>query len=218
MVATKTTTKHDNIASAIVAFQSAIPKVAKDSSADTGKYSYDYASLDKLTGILFPLLAAQGLGYTAAPDVREDGVFGLRAQLIHESGESVGGFYPLGNPNNPAQAIGSAITYARRYALLSLTGVAPSGEDDDGAAASSAQANAPAQAPSAPKATSSAGQLKTELSDLITSSGGAVTGDDANTILEKITGGKAPAQWTATDLKKAKTEIEALIKTRKSAE
>ena len=38
-------------------------------------------------------------------------------------------------PNGTPQTIGGAITYARRYALLAVTGVAPDDDDDDGQAA-----------------------------------------------------------------------------------
>lgn len=208
--------KYAGIAAALVAFQSDIPKVAKDGTADTGKYKYDYATLDKLVEELFPKLTAVGLAYTAVPDVREDGIFGLRARLLHETGEEIGGFYPLGNPNNPAQAIGSAISYARRYALLSLTGVAPAGEDDDGAAGSAAQAAAPvAEAPK--KAATSVAALREEMGAMISGSGGVVTGEDANAIMNDVTNGKTPAQWTAADLKKGKEEITKLINERKAA-
>lgn len=43
----------------------------------------------------------------------------------------------------PAQAIGSALTYARRYALASLVGVCP--EDDDGNAAGNTEGQRPAE-------------------------------------------------------------------------
>lgn len=205
-----------NIAEALVAFQSDIPIPTKDSSADTGKYSYDYASLDKLTPMIFAKLSAVGIAYTAAPTIREDGLFVLRAQLLHTSGEYVTGDYPLGSPSNPAQAIGSAITYARRYALLSLTGVAPTGDDDDGAGASAAQAAAPAQEKATPPPTT-AQTLRAELGTLITDNDPVVTGEDANNILAEITGGKPPAAWTAANLKEAKKQITELIATRKAA-
>lgn len=209
-------TKTTGIAAALVAFQSDIPKIAKDGTADTGKYKYDYATLDKLVEVLFPKLTAVGLAYTTVPDVREDGVFGLRAKLLHESGEEISGFYPLGNPNNPAQAIGSAISYARRYALLSLTGVAPAGEDDDGAAAQTAQAANPVASTPA-KAPSNASTLREEMGEMINSSGGVVTGEDANAVMNEITGGKTPNQWTATHLKAGKEKIAALIAERKAS-
>jgi ERF superfamily. len=204
---------YNGIAPALVAFQRSIPKVAKDATAKAGAYSYDYATLDKLVEVIFPKLTEVGLAYTAVPDLTELG-FGLRAKLLHESGEEISGFYPLGNPNNPAQAIGSAISYARRYALLSLTGVAPAGEDDDGASASVAQAAAP-QAEAKPS--TSAAALRNEMGELISNSGGLVTGEDANDVMNGITNGKQPGQWTAADLKKGKAEIVKLIAERKAA-
>ena len=206
-------TKYEGIAPALVAFQSSIPKVAKDATAKAGAYSYDYATLDKLVEVIFPKLTEVGLAYTSVPDLTELG-FGLRAKLLHESGEEISGFYPLGNPNNPAQAIGSAISYARRYALLALTRVAPAGEDDDGASASAAQASAP-QAESKP--VSSAAALRAEMGELINNSNGLVDGEDANAVMNEITNGKGPAQWTAADLKKGKVEIVKLIAERKAA-
>lgn len=214
MAEAKTTAskKPATLAAALVAFQSALPKVAKDASANTGKYSYDYATLDKLSEVIFPLLTSVGLSYVTVPDFNEIG-FGLRTTLLHESGEKIEGFYPLGNPNNPAQAIGSAISYARRYALLSLTGVAPAGEDDDGASASTAQAANPVAAAPAKKV-SSASEVREEMSALISGSGGLLDGSDANEVMAEITGGKPPAAWTAADLKKGKTQLEALLKER----
>lgn len=203
-------TKYGSIAEALVAFQSDIPSVTKNASADTGKYGYEYASLDYLTPIVLKALTDVGIAYTAAPDVK-DGIAVLNAQLIHESGTAIGGNYPLGNPNIPAQSMGSAITYARRYALLALTGVAPGGEDDDGAAASSAQAAA--EKPAEVKQTS-AQALRAEMGALITAEN-KITGEDANGIMQEIAPGKEPKDWTAADLKKGKAAIEALIEERK---
>lgn len=52
-----------------------------------------------------------------------------------ESKTSKNGRYPLKLSENPMQ-MGSAITYARRYVLLAITGIAAEDEDDDGNAAS----------------------------------------------------------------------------------
>jgi hypothetical protein len=63
--------------------------------------------------------------------VLADGQFGLNYQLTHvASGTEISGRYPLKLAENPMQ-MGSAITYARRYVLLSITGVAAEDEDDD---------------------------------------------------------------------------------------
>jgi hypothetical protein len=204
------------IAAALAAFQAEIPAITKDGSADAGKYSYTYATLDKLVGILLPLLAAQEIAFTAVPDWNQLG-FGLKTALIHSSGEKIEGFYPLGNPNNPAQAIGSAISYARRYALLALTGVAPAGEDDDGAAANTAQAESQTRAAAASKpAAKTAIDIRTEMADEIEGSGGLLTTDDANTVMAEAAPGKGPAEWTVTDMKKGQLLLGKLLKERKA--
>jgi hypothetical protein len=82
---------------------------------------------------VLPALAKHGLSFTSQPTV-VDGSFVLEYQLRHSSGESITGAYPLPDKGTP-QSMGSAITYARRYALSAVTGVAPD-KDDDGAAAS----------------------------------------------------------------------------------
>jgi hypothetical protein len=73
------------------------------------------------------------------PMLNADGRLVLHYELRHVSDDSVSGDYPLtgGSP----QEIGSAITYARRYCLCSVTGVAPESDDDDAAAASHKRAD-----------------------------------------------------------------------------
>lgn len=212
---TDTTNKYPNLASALIAFQADIPVVSKGDSANTGKYSYSYASLEDVASKVYPKLAEVGLAYSAAPDLLEDGTFGLRAELVHESGETRGGFYPLGNPNAPAQAIGSAITYARRYALLALTGVTPVGEDDDGARADNAERQAAPPVADAP-AKESVEALREKISQMINSD--RLSGEDANRVMAEVTTtkakpkGKTPGEWTVTDLKKGLVELEKIAK------
>jgi hypothetical protein len=66
--------------------------------------------------------------------------------LLHESGGYIRSTLGVRPTKLDPQGIGSAITYARRYALQSIAGIAP--EDDDGNAASAP--GKPAQAPAAP--------------------------------------------------------------------
>ena len=197
------TKKHDNIAQALAAFQLKVPSIEKTSTADTGKYKYDYAPLDKVVGIILPLLAEQGMSFTAAPNLREDGAFVLRAALLHESGEKIEGDYPLGDPRTPAQQIGSAITYARRYALTALTGVAPGGEDDDGAAAQQARPVADAT-PAEPKET--AFDILKKVGALIDS--GKITKPRADEIAAGISS-KDLGKFTIAEAKKVLAAVEA---------
>lgn len=136
------------LAEALARVQAKLPHVGKDKTAqvksEKGSYSYSYADLADIAQALMPLLAAEGLAWTARPTLDEHGRFVLAYSLIHgPSGEREDGSYPLPDPGRATpQQVGSAITYGRRYCLTAVTGMVVGGEDDDGAAASS-QAAAP---------------------------------------------------------------------------
>lgn len=133
------------LAKALAEFQTDIPHVGKDNTADAGNYSYKYADLTAITEAAMPLLSKRGLSFTCGPTMSEYG-FVLRYALKHTSGEEVTGDYPLPDPaKSSPQQIGSAISYGRRYCLTAVTGIAPGGEDDDGAKAADARAQRPAQ-------------------------------------------------------------------------
>ena len=89
-------------------------------------------------------LTAHGLAVVQSPRLVSVGeaawMVEVETTLFHASGQSLGDV--LAVPVNPAnaQVVGSAITYARRYALASFVGVAPADDDDDGQAASPAPA------------------------------------------------------------------------------
>lgn len=66
----------------------------------------------------------------------------LVTMLIHKSGQWISGSQPVCAVKNDPQSLGSAITYARRYGLSAILGMAQ--EDDDG---ESAMARPQQQAP-----------------------------------------------------------------------
>jgi hypothetical protein len=99
-----------------------------------------YADLASVWEACRDALTENGLSVVQSPGEIAEGRMGMTTMLLHGSGEWIRGHLtiPLGKVD--AQAYGSAVTYARRYALAAFVGVAP--EDDDGAAATKA---APAQ-------------------------------------------------------------------------
>jgi hypothetical protein len=109
------------------------PVVKKDKRASTGKMSYKYANIEQVIDVFNEFYRPQGLIFIQG-GVAGDWV-GVVTRIIHiASGEWVetSMFSPIDRQGGP-QGAGSATTYLRRYALLSLMGLAT--EDDDGAVA-----------------------------------------------------------------------------------
>jgi ERF superfamily len=141
-----------NLNKALAAFQAEAPRIVKDEvgiiPGKDGKqgYKYRYADLATVAAVTLPLLGKHGLSFFTKP-VIVGTQFGLACKLKHASGEEEEGFYPLPSSATPQQ-VGSAITYARRYSLLMMTGLAPADDDDD-AAATTTQRFAPQSAAAA---------------------------------------------------------------------
>jgi len=121
------------VSAALVAIQGDLRNPAKDKTANTGTYSYKYADLASILDLLRPILAKHGCAIVQ--DVRmEDGRLLISTRLIHSSGECLE-FGPLaGSVGSSWQQTGGGITYARRYALQAIFGIAAD-EDDDAATA-----------------------------------------------------------------------------------
>jgi hypothetical protein len=91
-----------------------------------------YVALDGVIDAVAEPLRAEGIAIVQMTDVEGAGTI-LVTRLIHASGEWIGSRYPVHPVKADPQGEGSALTYARRYALMALVGIAP--EDDDGNAA-----------------------------------------------------------------------------------
>lgn len=133
-----------SLAEALARFQADPPKISKGEEANTGTYSYKYADLAGVSAAVLPRLGRLGLSFIALPTMK-DGEFVLAYTLMHTSGEKIEGSYLLSSKGSPQQ-IGSAITYARRYCLCAVTGVAPDSDDDDAAAAETSYRSSAADA------------------------------------------------------------------------
>lgn len=117
---------------ALAEFQGIVRKVEADS--DNPHFGSKYASLAAMWSAIQEPLASCKLCLIQEPQVSDAGVL-LRSTLAHASGEwrSSLFFLPVTEKNlKNAQAFGSALSYAKRYAGGSILGVATSAEDDDG--------------------------------------------------------------------------------------
>jgi len=121
----------NDLAAALSKAQAEIKHATKDSANPFFKSSYaDLASVwDACKGPL----TKYGLSVTQTTDILDNGQAILITTLLHSSGQYIRGRYPLTPVKNDPQAMGSAVTYARRYTLQAIVGIAP--DDDDGEAA-----------------------------------------------------------------------------------
>jgi len=114
------------LSAALVKAQAEMSGAVKDSANPFFKSSY--ADLNSVIKAIKEPFAKFGLAYTQFPITGDNGI-GVTTRLIHESGEWIecGFFLPL--TKQDPQAAGSAITYARRYALQAMAGI-PAVDDD----------------------------------------------------------------------------------------
>lgn len=99
-------------------------------------YSYNYAPLDEVLAAVIPALSQNGIALMQFPlALPSKNALAVRTMLAHKSGVRLWNDLVIGCNSADPKDIGSAITYARRYALQALLGIAPD-SDDDGARAS----------------------------------------------------------------------------------
>jgi hypothetical protein len=135
------------MAAAMAKAQGEITGASKDKTNPHFKQSYaDLASVwDACRGAL----AKNAIAVFQSPSAQGPKVT-MTTLLAHSSGEWIESDLEMTAGQNTPQGIGSCITYARRYALASMVGVAP--EDDDGNAASQpTQASRPQAVTRAPE-------------------------------------------------------------------
>lgn len=121
-----------DIASALKKFHEYVEPITKD--AVNPHFKSKFASLDNIIAGIRNALAIAGLSFAQFPDGD-----GLTTILMHTSGEWLKATANLKLVKQDPQGQGSAYTYARRYALSAVLGLATD-EDDDGNEASKPRA------------------------------------------------------------------------------
>jgi hypothetical protein len=115
-------------ASALVAAVGELSNVAK--TAANPYFKSKYAPLDAIIDATRPILSTHGLAVIQQPLFME-GTAGVETTIIHKSGYSTSSTLLLPLKDQSPQGVGSAITYARRYSLAAVLGIAAE-DDDDG--------------------------------------------------------------------------------------
>lgn len=90
-----------------------------------------YADLASVWEACRKPLTDEGFSVVQIPEVLDGKKVRVTTILLHKSGHSLQGQLTIPVEKENPQAIGSAITYARRYSLSAMVGVAPD-DDDDG--------------------------------------------------------------------------------------
>ena len=157
----RTSEQINEIAAALAKAQATIKDAAKLSQG----YGYRYADLATVLQIVRPALTAQGIAVLQDTETLPSASISVTTRLLHVSGQWVESS-PLAlvieakKGLSAAQNAGSVVTYARRYSLAALVGLAQ--EDDDASAGKEA----------APVEVISEAQLST-LRDLLAAAGKA---------------------------------------------
>lgn len=119
----------NELAKALADFQSEVKDPTKDK--ENPYFKSKYVALDGVLQTVRPVLAKHGLSVMQLPTSDETAVT-VTTLLMHSSGQFIESEpFKVLLTKKDAQAAGSALTYARRYSLSSVLGIAWD-DDDDG--------------------------------------------------------------------------------------
>lgn len=121
----------NELASALAKAQGEMENASKDSK--NLFYNSKYADLAEVWNTARTPLSKHGLSVIQTPVFEDYGIF-LETVLMHSSGQWIIGRFPLKFAKDDMQGYGTSVTYARRFGLQAIIGIAA--EDDDGNLAS----------------------------------------------------------------------------------
>ena len=134
-VVEKHTAKARGLYAALAAAQAEMGRAVKDT--QNPHFRTKYADLASVMDACMPALNKHGIAVIQPAWDDENGNRFVKTILVHgASGETAECRVPLIVSKNDMQGYGSACTYARRYGLMGMAGIAP--DDDDGQAATKA--------------------------------------------------------------------------------
>jgi hypothetical protein len=123
----------DAISAALAKAQGQMANPGK--TATNPHFKSQYADLSAGLNAIRAALSANSIAIVQQTRMDDDMLM-LHTMLSHASGQWIGSLWPVVKLPAAPQVIGSALTYARRYTLFALAGIAGENDDDDGNAAS----------------------------------------------------------------------------------
>jgi len=133
----KTSDQINELSEALAAAQGALKNPAKTKT--NPHFKSQYVDLSDGLAAVRECLSKHGLMIVQGTSIHDSAII-LHTRISHKSGQWIEAEYPVGGFGRP-QEMGSALTYARRYSLFAMVGIA--GEDDDDGNAAQEAAGAP---------------------------------------------------------------------------
>lgn len=152
-------TEQGGLAAAILRVQSRVPTLPKN--ATNPHFKSKFTPLDTIVEVVQPIMAEEGLTFSSFPSYdKTSGAPTLHYRLTHApSGEKTGNEMLLLLAKNEPQGQGAAITYARRYALVSALNLVADEDVDGNMTAEPVRKTAPKPTPT-PRKTLTDAQVK----------------------------------------------------------
>lgn len=129
---------------AFARLSAAMPRVKKNGTISLGedkttgkaRGSIPFARWEDIDKVIRPLLAAEGFTLSFDSTAKEGGGLIVTGELMHRSGHVRTAMIPLaldtGPGRNNLQAMGSTLSYGKRYCAEMLLNIVREGDDDDG--------------------------------------------------------------------------------------
>lgn len=116
---------------------SKMPRVKKNGTIDMGsKGSFAFAKWEDMDAVIRPIITAEGFTLSFNSAVKEGGGLIVTGELMHRSGHVRTATIPLpldaGPGRNNLQAVGSTLSYGKRYCAEMLLNIVRENQDDDG--------------------------------------------------------------------------------------
>jgi hypothetical protein len=123
------------VMTAIQNVQQSVPPLQRVAKGSTGGRNYGYTPIDYIWEKISAALQTNSLAITQAPTVGDGNTVAdelFKTTIYHvESGEWISETMRMRTIKDDPQSIGSAITYYRRYMLVSMLGLVVKGDDND---------------------------------------------------------------------------------------
>lgn len=132
----ETSEQINEIAEAISAFQAKLPMMPKDCTVDFKdrngrRVHYKYTNIDTILAVIRPIMGEFGLCILQSQEII-GGRFYVTTTVMHKSGQYVRSRMAIVEQPSDMKALGTVLTYGKRYGLSALLGIA-SDEDLDNA-------------------------------------------------------------------------------------